>query len=54
MRLLKACWLEPVTVGDGFELLPGCDHTLATCQGTFNNLSRFGGFPYIPPPELAV
>ena len=51
--LLKA-WLEPVTVGDAFELLPGCDHTLATCQNTFGNLSHFGGFPYIPPPELAV
>lgn len=51
--LLKA-WLEPVAVGDGFELLPGCDHTVATCQNTFNNLIHFGGFPYIPPPELAV
>jgi uncharacterized phage protein (TIGR02218 family) len=53
ISLLKA-WLEPVAVGDGFQLLPGCDHTLATCQNTFNNLSHFGGFPYIPPPELAV
>jgi uncharacterized phage protein (TIGR02218 family) len=53
ISLLKA-WLEPVGVGDGFQLLPGCDHTLATCQNTFNNLSHFGGFPYIPPPELAV
>jgi uncharacterized phage protein (TIGR02218 family) len=51
--LLKA-WLYPVAAGDTFELLPGCDHTLATCQNTFNNLSHFGGFPYIPPPELAV
>ena len=51
--LLKA-WLFPVMAGDGFELLPGCDHTLATCQSTFNNLAHYGGFPYIPPPELAV
>lgn len=51
--LLKA-WLYPVVPGDTFELLPGCDHTIATCQNTFNNLSHFGGFPYIPPPELAV
>jgi uncharacterized phage protein (TIGR02218 family) len=51
--LLKA-WLCPVAVGDSFELLPGCDHTVATCQNTFNNLDHFGGFPYIPPPELAV
>lgn len=51
--LLKA-WLFPVTVGDTFQLLPGCDHTTATCQNTFNNLIHYGGFPYIPPPELAV
>jgi uncharacterized phage protein (TIGR02218 family) len=51
--LLKA-WLYPVATGDGFELLPGCDHTIATCQNTFNNLAHFGGFPYIPPPEMAV
>jgi uncharacterized phage protein (TIGR02218 family) len=51
--VLKA-WLEPVAAGDGFELLPGCDHTLNTCQNTFDNLAHFGGFPYIPPPELAV
>jgi len=53
ITLLKA-WLEPVAVGDGFQLLPGCDHTVATCQNTFNNLIHYGGFPYIPPPELAV
>src|ERR1700722_3613331 len=51
--LLKA-WLYPVATGDSFQLLPGCDHTVATCQNTFNNLIHFGGFPYIPPPELAV
>lgn len=51
--LLKA-WLYPVTVGDTFRLLPGCDHTVATCNAAFNNLARYGGFPYIPPPELAV
>lgn len=42
-----------VEVGDTFQLLPGCDHTLASCQNKFNNLARYGGFPYIPPPEDA-
>ena len=51
--LLKP-FLYPVALGDTFELLPGCDHTAATCQGVFNNLVHYGGFPYIPPPELAV
>lgn len=44
----------PVAAGDTFQLLPGCDHTVATCQNTMQNLARFGGFPYIPPPELAI
>jgi hypothetical protein len=47
-------WLSPVTVGDTFQLLPGCDHTSATCGGSYQNLARFGGFPYIPPPEAAA
>lgn len=47
-------WLYPVAVGDSFAILPGCDHTTGAggCAGR-NNLARFGGFPYIPPPEAA-
>ena len=47
-------FLFPVIAGDDFRLLPGCDHTVATCDGAFNNLARYGGMPYIPPPETAV
>jgi hypothetical protein len=47
-------FLYPIAPGDTFTLLPGCDHTTATCNGTFQNLARFGGFPYIPPPEAAA
>ena len=47
-------WLSPVSAGDNFQLLPGCDHTVATCNATFNNLARYGGFPYLPPPESAA
>ena len=47
-------WLYPVAAGDIFRFLPGCDHTTAACLTTFNNLARYGGFPYIPPPETAV
>ena len=50
---LKA-WVYPVTIGDSFRFLPGCDHTTASCQLPFKNLSRYRGFPYIPPPETAV
>jgi uncharacterized phage protein (TIGR02218 family) len=51
---VKLAFLSPVVAGDGFQLLPGCDRTLATCRNIFNNSSHFGGFPYIPTPETAV
>jgi len=44
----------PDVAGQNFNLLPGCDHTAATCVNVFNNLARYGGFDYIPPPELAI
>jgi hypothetical protein len=50
----KKAWLFPVALGDAFTLLPGCDHTTGTCNAILQNLAQFGGFPYIPPPELAV
>jgi hypothetical protein len=48
-------WLFPVAVGDQFTVQPGCDHSAAGSGGCSrrNNLARFGGFPYIPPPEMA-
>ncbi len=39
------------SVGDAFTVAAGCDHTQGTCQGRFNNLANFRGFPYVPPPE---
>jgi len=40
--------------GDGFTVYFGCDHTLTTCQAKFNNLANFRGFPYVPPPQMAI
>lgn len=40
--------------GDTFTVYQGCDHTTATCQSKFNNLANFRGFPYVPPPQMAV
>jgi len=51
---VKLAFLSPVLPGDEFQLLPGCDHTLATCTNVFNNAIHFGGFPFIPTPETAV
>lgn len=37
--------------GDTFTVVPGCDRTMASCQGKFNNLIRFRGQPFVPAPE---
>lgn len=47
-------FLSPVSVGDTFQLLPGCSHNSDYCDTVLNNLARFGGFPNIPPPEAAI
>lgn len=41
-------------VGDTFTVFQGCDHTSPTCAAKFNNLARFRGFPFVPPPQMAV
>lgn len=40
--------------GDGFTVYYGCDHTPSTCQNKFNNSANFRGFPYVPPPQMAI
>jgi uncharacterized phage protein (TIGR02218 family) len=40
--------------GDTFTVYFGCDHTPGTCQSKFNNLANFRGFPYVPPPQMAI
>ncbi len=51
---VKLALLSPPTPGDQFQLLPGCDRSLATCTNIFNNAVHFGGVPYVPTPESAV
>jgi uncharacterized phage protein (TIGR02218 family) len=51
---VKLAFLSPVSEGDQFRLLPGCDRTLSSCTNVFNNAIHFGGFPNIPTPETAV
>jgi len=51
---VKLAFLSPPATGDQFQLLPGCDRSIATCTNVFNNAIHFGGMPYIPTPETAV
>jgi uncharacterized phage protein (TIGR02218 family) len=39
-----------VAVGDAFEIFPGCNLTLESCD-RYSNRARFRGMPFIPPPE---
>ena len=44
---------SPPAAGDAFTVAFGCDHTRGACQGRFNNLTNFRGFPFVPPPQIA-
>lgn len=44
-------WALPAyvpTVGDTFELLPGCDRSADTCKNVYGQLLNFGGYPDVP------
>jgi len=37
-----------IAPGDTFNVTPGCNKLAATCNGKFNNIANFRGFPRIP------
>jgi uncharacterized phage protein (TIGR02218 family) len=37
-----------VGVGSLVKAYAGCDHTTATCITKFNNMTNYGGFPWVP------
>lgn len=37
-----------------FSVVVGCDKTLATCTGRFDNLLRFRGFPHMPGSDFVL
>jgi uncharacterized phage protein (TIGR02218 family) len=58
---ISAPWIMPITVGDTFSVIYGCNKTMSACSGTTtaagvatNNLINFGGTPYVPPASSAV
>lgn len=38
----------PVSAGDRFRVVAGCDKSAATCREKFGNLLNFRGFPHLP------
>ena len=45
-RILLA--LPGVVAGSLVDGYAGCDHTPTTCVAKFNNMTNFGGFPWVP------
>lgn len=45
---------EPVAVGDGVAVTPGCDKQFATCRARFANTANFRGFPHMPGNDAVI
>ena len=39
---------QTIDISTSLELFAGCDHQLPTCLAKFDNVDRYGGFPFIP------
>lgn len=57
---MAAPWLLPVSAGDTFNVLAGCDKTLTSCKtrqtaagSPVDNSVNFGGMPFTPVPSAA-
>jgi uncharacterized phage protein (TIGR02218 family) len=37
-----------MTAGQSITAFAGCDHSVTTCNAKFGNVTRFGGYPYVP------
>ncbi|MET7243027.1 DUF2163 domain-containing protein [Methylobacterium sp. EM32] len=44
----------PISPGDAFQVVAGCDKSLASCQDKFSNVLNFRGFPDLPGNDYAV
>jgi hypothetical protein len=39
---------QGIPLGAAVTVVPTCDHTMSMCEGTYDNLPHYGGFPFIP------
>jgi uncharacterized phage protein (TIGR02218 family) len=39
---------EDIQVSDTYTMTPGCNKSIATCQGTYTNIANHRGFPHMP------
>lgn len=52
IRLLVPFPTSPL--GQSVEVFAGCDHSAETCGSKFDNVLRFGGFPFVPLQNIFV
>jgi uncharacterized phage protein (TIGR02218 family) len=45
---------RPISVGDDFYVVAGCDKRLETCRDRFVNVVNFRGFPHIPGQDTVI
>ncbi len=43
----------PISEGDAFRIIAGCDKSFATCKAKFGNSLNFRGFPHLPGNDAA-
>lgn len=53
ISLVQEMRSEP-SVGDGFDLIAGCDKRFDTCKTKFGNATNFRGFPHMPGNDAAL
>jgi hypothetical protein len=48
--VVTVIWPFPNVIANGntYEIYPGCEKTITTCQDRFNNIENFRGFTHIP------
>lgn len=45
---------QPITLGDSFTALAGCDKRFSTCRDKFGNGINFRGFPHLPGNDFII
>jgi hypothetical protein len=44
----------PLTVGDTYSIVAGCDRLFGTCKARYNNVPNFRGEPYVPGQDVIL
>lgn len=52
--ILSEIMAYPITVGDTFNIVAGCDGLYTTCRDKFSNILRFRGEPFIPGQDAVI